>query len=450
MADIYLTADHPAALPLSISEKLSLEHWATPHSQVKIGDPMTSAEVQKMLGNFAVSNGQQPTRDQGEATAALPNSPNERVSDQPVLDQDHFAEVAKTVLTDAMSHSLTGQLCFDMDTLAFLLRDPKFKGEQAQALLALYQNYDQFHNLNSSLFARFETGISDDILDKFQSLEKQQTHLPKDGAEMKLVSAVLASCTSVARGAQSAGFSDNLYGPGYSLKSVSADAVKQGSANDSAFDAVVAALATSRPELLQDLISTHDDGSFAVNFPGEKGWGPNVSKPTDAELGAFNHGGKNGIWAAVLEKAYGKYQGEQSYRGESNPLQNGAESGSVESAIFLLTGNYPTKIDVANTSKKDLANRLAEAFSDHPPKAVVTSIDGDSMWKRITFRSSDRTEDNYYKNNAYTITGFSSDGRGGGTVVIRNPRGGADGTVDGTNEIPLDEFMRNFTDISII
>ena len=51
---------------------------------------------------------------------------------------------------------------------------------------------------------------------------------------------------------------------------------------------------------------------------------------------------------------------------------------------------------------------------------------------------------------AWTVTTFVPDGKGSGILTIRNPRGGQDGTPEGTMEISLERFMRVFADITNI
>src|SRR4029453_6235089 len=58
---------------------------------------------------------------------------------------------------------------------------------------------------------------------------------------------------------------------------------------------------------IKDMIHVNDDGTYTVTFPGAPDQPVTVAAPTDAELARYAGGSDCGTWAAVLEKAYGKY-----------------------------------------------------------------------------------------------------------------------------------------------
>jgi hypothetical protein len=474
---------------------------------------------------LAANAGPKPSDKVNEAahkTAVEAGKPHVRTTSEPILDQDHFAEAAKRVLAK-IDTAHTGEVT--KAQLEKALQDPSFTGQDAQALAAMYQNFDRLHNLSGHEHFYSTASITPGDLDKFQSVEKDRGQLRLDTANMKqwahtdltqftqngsdhltkddvdralkdpktpdydrqmlqivqkhfgemdswyssgltvkdfddldnkamkddmgqLVSGVWASCYMVSNYAQEAGTSYDLYASKDPLKSITPDAVKQGSIGDCYYEAVVASLAKSNPALIRDSIKDNHDGTYTVTFPGAKDEPITVKAPTEAELGLYNHGSKNGVWAAVFEKAYGQYSINHSLFNSNTP-QEGADGGGTSGPVIkLLTGSDSSFSTTTFNSQAAMAEKLEAAFSSHPPKAVVSGISKE-LWRWVTFRDQNNTSDQFYRDHVYSVTGFKPDGHGGGTVVVRNPWGRTDGTPDGTIEIPLAEFMKNFSDVTI-
>jgi len=106
--------------------------------------------------------------------------------------------------------------------------------------------------------------------------------------------------------AESLDLSHNLYATADPLKSIKSDAVRQGWLGDCIFESALAAIADSNPQLIQDAIKDNHDGTYTVTFPGAKDFPITAKAPTYQEQGLFNHASKDGIWASVMEKAYGQ------------------------------------------------------------------------------------------------------------------------------------------------
>lgn len=88
------------------------------------------------------------------------------------------------------------------------------------------------------------------------------------------------------------------------LSSIVPDAVIQGNVGNCNFVAAVASLAQVDPERIRNMITEDGDGNFTVRFPGY----PHpiqVQRPTDAELAHHGVGSQHGLWAVVLQRAYG-------------------------------------------------------------------------------------------------------------------------------------------------
>ncbi|MBS2007898.1 MAG: hypothetical protein JST01_12710 [Cyanobacteria bacterium SZAS TMP-1] len=447
-----------------------------------------------------------------------------RKADEPTVPPEKFAEVAKRVLAK-IDTGHTGAVT--KEQLAKAMEDPQFKGAEAQALAAMYKNFDKLHNLSGHEWMWSTDTITTGDLDKFAAIQKD--HAPKaqesanlsywagsnlknftsNGSEYltrddierglknpstsqydrqmlqlakkyygemdsmlnfsglkvkdfqdlakkydqdsdgKLISAVYSSCWMVSENAQKGGTASSLYGDADPLKSINAEAVKQGTIGDCYYEAVVAGLAKSNPAAIRDMIKDNHNGTYTVTFPGAPNEHITIKKPTEAELGTYNLGGKDGIWASVLEKAYGEYRRIHGH-GAPTPQEGADGGGRPEPVVKLLTGKDADTTNVEGTKAAEIAKKLTDAFAGKPPKVVAAGINADgNFWHNLFGNLDPKTADQYYRQHEYTIVGFTPDGHGGGTVEVRNPWGGAAGTPDGTFKIPLNVFMRNFSDVTI-
>ncbi|MBS1990739.1 MAG: hypothetical protein JSS83_09500 [Cyanobacteria bacterium SZAS LIN-3] len=447
-----------------------------------------------------------------------------RHSDEPTVAPDKFADVAKRVLAKIdTGHS--GAVT--KEQLAKAMEDPQFKGAEAQALAAMYRNFDKLHNLSSHEYIWSTATITTGDLDKFAAIQKEHTpkvletanlsnwannnlknftsngseYLTRDDIERGLknprtsqydremlqlakkyygemdsmlnfsglkakdfqdlakkydedgdskpISAIFASCWYVSENAQKTGTASSLYGDADPLKSINPEAVKQGTIGDCYYEAVVAGLAKSNPAAIRDMIKDNHNGTYTVTFPGAPNEPITIKKPTEAELGTYNFGGKDGIWASVLEKAYGEYRRKHGH-GAPTPQEGADGGGRPEPVVKLLTGKDADTTIVEGAKAADVAKKLTDAFAGKPPKVVAAGINADgNFWHRLFGNLDPKTADQYYRQHEYTIVGFTPDGHGGGTVEVRNPWGGAINTPNGTFKIPLSVFMRNFSDVTI-
>lgn len=263
-------------------------------------------------------------------------------------------------------------------------------------------------------------------------------------ADAKVVSNVNWICSRTSLQAQQKGETNSLYATKNPLDSIKASDIKQGTTGDCYFDASLAAVANNQPELIKDMIKDNHDGTYTVTFQGAPNEPITVKAPTEAEMGLYNGGSKDGVWAAVVEKAFGQYKDNHAWLFNSDTPQDeaGAGIGGLKfQAIRLLTGHDTQTSMLSFHSQEEVANRLQAAFSAHPPKVVAAGIN-----KSLT--GDDKTSDGLSRDHDYTVEGFIPDGHGGGTVILRNPWGGADGTPDGTFQMPLSEFMKNFSDMT--
>lgn len=243
----------------------------------------------------------------------------------------------------------------------------------------------------------------------------------------------------------------SLYGSKNPADSITPDAIKQGMIGDCYFVSSLAALAKANPQAIEKMIKDNKDGTYTVTFPGAPGEPITVKAPTEAEAGLYNGVGKNGTWALVMEKAYGQYCQSSVLRrspfnlgGGNAPAEGGDGGGRTASTMALLTGKGTDCDSLMFSSKAETAKKLEEAVKNG--RMVTTGINGGLLPEFMG--GSDKTSDGFHTRHAYSVVGFKPDGKGGGTVTIRNPWGGADGTTDGKIDITLDQFMKNFSDVT--
>jgi len=243
------------------------------------------------------------------------------------------------------------------------------------------------------------------------------------------------------------GGSNELYAEaGDPLRSITPDAISQGIIGDCYFEASVASMAATQPELIQQMIKDNHDGTYTVSFPGDPENPITVDAPTEAERGLYNGGRRYGVWANVLEKAYGKYvQENPSHRsimnlGGGSTLSEGADGGELfhGRAMSLLTGKGRNNDSLTFTSQDTVRERLNDALNGDKPRPVIAGISNGI---------SDETSDGFAVAHMYSVTKFDPSGADGGTVTIRNPWGRGENSTSGTKQISLKQFMANFSSV---
>ncbi len=344
-------------------------------------------------------------------------------SDLPMpLKRGELASVAEKIF-DSIDKDKNGYLT--VKELNAALENPTFKGKEAQVVAALYSKHSSLSSWS---------GISRSDLKKFQELDIKQE---KAWAyQQRRVRDVYSYADRTAAN-QLEGLSKSLYedprNPGRSIK---VEAIK-GRSENSYFLATLAAVAISNAELIEKMIKDNKDGTYTVTFPGATDEPITVKQPTEAEMGLFNQPGRHGLWANVLEKAYGKYCQKSVYRraplnlsGGSSPTEGAFNTTTIDPVLTLLTGkSVKSKV---NASEDELRDIFTAAFKHPRTPVVCESYDAGGI-----------TYDKFRAPRAYTVIDFDPDSGEGGTVTVRNPLGGDEGTPSGTVRLSLATFRRN-------
>lgn len=443
----------------------------------------------------------------------------------PVLSADRFPAVARDVLKQINPDGAP----VTKEQLAKAMENPAFKGEQAQALAAMYKGYDQLHNLSGSDSFFSKKGITGEDVDKYPAAVKEQeakvtdiystkfwadnnlkrfagpdgvlkksdiekaladanvsatdkTHLQKlnklvdeigtnpnwiggekglnkeaiakhassilnEGDGAKLVNTMSYAMSRTADARSESGGNRDLYPP----DGIKPDAVKQGMIGNCYFVSALASMAKSNPEAIRNMIKDNKDGTYTVTFPGAKNEPITVKAPTEAEMGLYNNSSQNGLWASVMEKAYGQYRDNHAWIGSYTPQEAADGGGRPEKVLALLSGKEAKELDLYNEKNDQNAVRqfLSDAFSSNPPKAVTANSRLEWQgWFSGGWKTEGDTADGFVRRHAFSIVGFTPDDKNGGTVTIRNPWGGKDNSTSGTISIPLNVFMKNFGEIA--
>jgi YD repeat-containing protein len=318
--------------------------------------------------------------------------------------------------------------------------------QMTQALKLLQQRADEIapRSFNDRILAR-EQAFTPEQISKY--LETAVFDKQRDQALNDVEGALATSSMSL-----TSELSTRLYrNPDDPLSSIKPDAVRQGSIGDCYFEAPLASLAHRDPAMIKNMIRKNGDGTYTVTFPGSPDKPVTFKEPTQAEMAVFNRGSQHGIWAAVMEKAYGAYierEGGESKDGTSKPAEKtvpteAADGGGQEGRVVkLLTGKemdfYPTNGDI-----NKMREELTRAFSDGQRRLVTAGTPSDAQGDH------GKTKDGFPTQHAYAILNFDPNGPGGGQITVRNPWGLKDHTTGGVITITLDQFVRNFSDLQI-
>ncbi len=131
----------------------------------------------------------------------------------------------------------------------------------------------------------------------------------------------------------------NLYADSANpLKSIQLEAIKQGKVGDCVFLSAIASLITVRPQLIVEIIKDNGNGTFTVTFPGAPDEPVILEAPTLSELAVFARGSEFGIWAPILEKAYGFYIGRTNKSSATIATENSNRAEENLKCFRILTG----------------------------------------------------------------------------------------------------------------
>lgn len=304
---------------------------APEHAQKEIQDSQKTKAFSDLLrsgyGNWSVDpflpDVTFTNKESQNTNAEQPKSLSELVrANEAVFDTDNDGEISRKELAKAAAN-------------------PSLDKNVAAAVVALTKNYEALADLNfeSIIFSKSLT-VKD--IDEFC---KMANNPDKSNSQKDLMNSVDAAMK------QTINQTDNLNHDVYGRNNeISPRAVQQGGIGDCSFLAVLTSMASTESgrESIRSMIKTDGDG-YIVNFPG--GESTRVEKPTAAELTLYAGNNGNGIWPAVLEKAYGKVLSEKHNKDVDAP-QLAADGCEKYGPLNTLTGEKrcvqsiePSKMD---------------------------------------------------------------------------------------------------------
>jgi hypothetical protein len=214
------------------------------------------------------------------------------------------------------------------------------------------------------------------------------------------------------------------------------DAVQEGIIHDCKLDAPLAALANFDDKAIEKMVVPDAKGEkFTVTFPSVPGEPITVDGPSQAELALFNQSGPRGIWANVIEKAYGEYVRRHPERfgkpcSESDPAAQCLEDGGLWEETTMLTGHAVQPYSLDKIDAQNIKTALVEGLAE---KSVLTlaSIN----------RPSDKRVSNSH---LYAILGFDPNGPEGGTLSLYDPYGNRSPSGDGHFTVSFNQLFNDF------
>jgi len=310
------------------------------------------------------------------------------------------------------------------------------KDEQEKtALRYLVDNYDTIRGADTYL------GSSTISIADFKAHSKQLEATLQSQAVIQVSKGISFTAQS-----QKPGVSYALFADGDAIKSISPEAIKQRSIGDCYFEASLASLAKERPQDIEKMIKDNNDGTYTVTFPGAPDEPIVVKAPTEAELGVYNAASEYGIWANVIEKAFGQYRQNHGLIGllewipgkqEHTPTDAAGGGGMAIEAMNLLSPKGSDLSFCFWNSEDDIATEIKEALRDS--RMVTCGTPGVSDQERLA--------NGYPADHVYSVVGYREDAQGHRFVTVRNPWGGEG--KDGTSEVSIEEFKRTFDTFAV-
>lgn len=306
----------------------------------------------------------------------------------------------------------------DRNELGHALQDTSLTPEQGAALAVIYERTmsprtDQQHPENS------ETNL---LQDGKLSKDEVRSITNRSGAYQNALNKIRKSPNK------------DFVGP------PDGDSIVQGRHGSCAFLAALIAMAENDPAAVKKMIKDNKDGSWNVTFPGRPPVRVTLSAAEKA-LGATSdaQGGQNGLWVAILEKAYAMVQAGPNSADPLAIYQNGEDE---QTTSQVLSGQNAQKIKLGQTGlggalQTMLVKSAIEAALLAGRPVTCALFSKENPWKLPT-------------SHAYTVLNIRGD-----NLTIRNPWGDNasgegqtnDGQADGRITVSLTDFVHYFREV---
>lgn len=352
----------------------------------------------------------------------------------PPSEQAKPAPIASVIARIDTNHD--GMLGFT--ELRRAVENPAITGGDAQTVAALYGQRNEISKLN------FDPVLGEGAISAgdLAALSRASVNPHATSAQREILNQMnqIEQRTAAAQVDGPVANRSLFFGP----DAINPSAIDQGFIGDCYFEAAVASVAKTNPQLIARMIHDNHDGTFTVTFPGDKNHPVTVNRPTEAEMGLYQGAGSYGIWPNVLEKAFGKWSQSRRLIRQGFTDQDGADGGGEASfAIRLMTGHSSFFENRLYTFPEQTRQRLIDAFN-HGRAVAATRNDG-----FLENFAGDTTPDGFLRHHVYSVLGYNPNGPDGGTVTLRNPWGtGGDDTRGTYSHVSFNEFRRNFNHVT--
>lgn len=412
-----------------------------------ISQPLQNQTVQRLQ---ALSTGQGVTtatlRDQvdtdhnGEISTTEAQSAGFAAEDTGAINEAYHSHVSEPSAVVFSTGNLQFQSIFrrvDANNDGFMsstelntaVHSSNFRGHDAALVAALYKKVSDVEEYSDDEWGDENDGIT---LNDLRTMESANDETSR--RVMGLVSYGEGKISSTNR---------QLFPNG--VNSIRPDNIRQGMVGDCFFIASIAARANTAEgrQAIHDMIQDNHNGTYTVNFPGRGE--VTVDAPTDGELALYSGSGSDGLWMAVLEKAYAHSLNNAAWVSAEDPYDKTA-GGLATSGIDVMSSRGSDLDLLATSSYAEQRTKLTEALSNG--RMVVAGVRNAMPW------TSGRRDNGLPMGHAYSVLAFDA---ATDTVTLRNPwghaeprnasGGAADGTDDGVFTMTLEEFNQNFTTI---
>lgn len=318
------------------------------------------------------------------------------------------------------------------------MEDKTYTGEDA-AIVSVLKKY---HKELAGIYDESISGRSGVTMNDIFGLTRTRR---REGLDSELVAGVEAMMEFARERLTGAGCRDLYADCGDPLKSITPEAIKQGSVGNCYFLAALGSVAAVNPGAIKDMIKDNANGTFTVTFPGKDPI--TVDAPTEAEMGLYTAGSGKGIWPAVMAKAYG------SYCGGADVPEEATDGGSIlHAGLRILTGRAVNSDHNTFTSLESVHTSLSTALEQKQPVTAYINAELLSL-----FGLADNQSDaaGLPCGHEYSVLAYNPETR---TITLRNPWGsgeplGPDGNAlddanDGVFRLSLEEFARNFSGLA--
>lgn len=334
----------------------------------------------------------------------------------------------------------------DEDEIDRAMNDPDYKGKDAQMIAVMKEHRKEIQNLSDDEVGFENDGITKADMDRLSKIAARGADNDEEKDTLKGVEKSLKSTSHQLKESR------KLFPEG--KDSISPQAVRQTNYGDCWFMATVSGMARTEEgkESIKNMIEDNHDGTYTVTFPGDPKHPVTVDEPTQAELAYGAHTGNNGMWLAVLEKAYGKYEGKRADEKKRVDADNIGDGGDSVKAHKILTGKDAKWDYLPDVSKEETHRQLDEAMREGRPVTAGIRKETGEDWGLADGKSDAGGLDTDHE---YTVTKYDPEKK---LVTVRNPWGhgepkdadgnAKDGKNDGEVTMTLDEFYKNFHDVT--